>query len=281
MSAEKSQFLAVQLAKSFDIHRLPIMAIMSFYCDESGKFHDKKVVSFCGVSGIPDTIHRFEEKWQELLRRHELSYLKMSEALNSNLPLSAKIPSQTIAQRIEALKPFAACIGENFEHAIAMCVGVEAFSRTKEHVKNQIAGGKNPFYFSFLNVMLACIQRAGGNSVSLICDDDQETAKNCLYLYRKVKNLGREKEEFRPLASLSAITFADDAIFSPLQAADMVSGLFRLEGGSRLLNEKYDYLRLLEYMVEDRGPLRTNWGFIFQGERKMARIEMSWGSQIK
>jgi predicted DNA-binding protein YlxM (UPF0122 family) len=251
------------------------MAILSAFFDESGKFHDKKVISLSALCTTDETLTHFHDKWQELLSRCKLQYLKASEALKEDLSLSEVLPKQSVSERIEALKPFAACIGEKLESATTMAVNVDAFQRTKEHVKKQISGGDNPYYFSFLRVVLACTERANGANISLIFDDDQETAENCFKLYRRLKNL---EESWRD--RFCAITFADDRVFSALQAADMVSGLFRLEGENRFFNKPYKYLPLLEYMTQDRGPTRTAWGFMFVGDIAMAKIEMAWGKTL-
>jgi hypothetical protein len=247
------------------------MAVLSVFFDESGKCKDRRVISLSGLCATEDTLTRFHGKWRELLRRHNLPYLKASQAFRAHRHLSDVIPRQSIEDRIEALKPFAACIGENLEFALAIAVNVEAFKRTKEHVKKQISGGEDPFYCAFLRIVIAAINKANGAHLSLVCDDDHETAKNCLSIYRRIKNLD---EPWRD--KLSAITFADDKVFPALQAADMVSGLFRLEGGMRFLGEKYSYRPLIEYMVEDRGVMRTQWGNVFIGECKMAKIEIAW-----
>ena len=45
------------------------MAIIFAYFDESGKYHDKKVVTFCGVCASASKIQSFEDDWNSLLRK--------------------------------------------------------------------------------------------------------------------------------------------------------------------------------------------------------------------
>lgn len=254
------------------------MAVLSVFCDESGKFRDQTIISFSAVWVTLETLERFENKWRELLRRHELKPFKISDAVKSHRPYGI-IPSQSEAERIKALNPFAACIGENFEYGIEMAVNVEAFRRTNQDVKKRIAGGDDPFYFAFLRVLLAVMERVGGEKVAFVCDDDQETAANCLSLYRRLKNMNGSPE-LESLKDISAITFADDEVFLPLQASDVVAGLARMEAGRQFLGERYGYGPLFGYMIQDRGPMYTKWGFVFAGERNMARIEQAWGNSV-
>lgn len=45
----------------------------------------------------------------------------MKEALQADKPLSPVLPAQTLRERIEALKPFAACLVGTFEFGIVIC----------------------------------------------------------------------------------------------------------------------------------------------------------------
>ena len=274
MLARGCQYVDCLPAPFLKVRDYPVMGLISVFFDESGKFRDKRVVSLAGLFANEQTVGRFSSKWQELLRRHNLPYFKASQAWRAHRAMSDVIPKQSPGERLEALKPFAACIGENFEFALAVTVNVEAFQRTKDHIKKAISGGDDPFYFSFLKILMAALERSNGARLSLVCDDDQHTAFNCFKLYRRVKNSDNEAWRIK----LSAITFADDKSFPALQAADMVSGLFRREGARRFFGEPYDYFPLIAYMAEDRGPMMTQWGNAFVGELAMAKIDMAWKS---
>jgi hypothetical protein len=211
------------------------MAILSSYWDESGKFEDNNVISFCGLCLSPSKIERFEEEWRELLRRNGLPYLKTSDALREDRSLSDLVPAQSVSERIEVLKPFVSCLTEKFELGVAIAVNVEAFRRTKEHIKRQISGGEDPFYLAYLTAIAHFANyRQSSDPVALVFDDDEKTAKHCLTLYRKMKI---EDADFR--AALASITFADDRAYLPLQAADLLAGLVRLQSGFEFSDVPY------------------------------------------
>ena len=58
------------------------MAVIRLYCDESGKFPDHRVVSFCAAVSYAEEWTRLERLWQAKVKDSDLSYLKMAEALS-------------------------------------------------------------------------------------------------------------------------------------------------------------------------------------------------------
>ena len=248
------------------------MAIITSYWDESGKFQDQQVISFCGLCLSPAKLEKFEDGWRELLRRNELPWLKASDALKAHRELSPVIPVQTVGERIEVLKPFVACLTETFELGVAIAVNVKAFRRTPEHVKKQIAGGEDPFYFAFLTAMVHFVNYPRTEErIAVVFDDDEKTAQNCLSLYRRMKIL-----DVCYRAAFASITFADDQAYMPLQADDLLSYLVRIQCDFEFSGTPNEYQSLFDYLAEDRGPRFIKWKVAFVGEQKMARIELGW-----
>src|SRR5882762_5798103 len=89
------------------LERHPLMAIVKFFCDESGKHQDHPVVTFCGVAASQPRLQQFDDAWNTLLRQSGLLDLHMKRASGYTIKLSEKITAQTVDERIEALKPFA------------------------------------------------------------------------------------------------------------------------------------------------------------------------------
>jgi hypothetical protein len=277
MPAAKNEYSSAEFFEFLDPRREHLMAILTSYWDESGKFEDQKVVSFCGVCLSRSKIESFEEDWSELLRRNGLSYLKVSDALKADRKLSAIIPAQTVGERIEALKPFVSCLAERFELGVAIAVNVEAFKRTKEHIKKKIAGGEDPFYFAFLTAIAHFVNyRQEDDRIAVVFDDDEKTASRCLALYRRMKIIDADYR-----AALASITFADDQAYKPLQAADLLAGLVRLQCDFQFSDRSYDYQSLFEHLAEDRGPRFIQWRIAFVGEQKMAKIELGWKREMR
>ena len=84
-----------------------------------------------------------------------------------------------------------------------------------------------------------------GDKLTLICDDDEETATNFFRLYRVIKNRWPPAKQ-----TLAAISFADDKVLFGLQASDCVAALIRMEAGRALLGAKYRYRQLYKALIK-------------------------------
>jgi hypothetical protein len=80
------------------------MTVNAFF-DESGKFKDHAVVSFCGVASAPAQFQAFSVDWGRCLLENGLQVLTAKDALNARMPLSDKNPAWGTANRIQALLP--------------------------------------------------------------------------------------------------------------------------------------------------------------------------------
>ncbi len=221
------------------------MAIFQCYFDESGKFKDHEVISFCGLCSPISRVQQFEEEWKRLLRSCELESLTMKRALRRTRRLSPYIDKQSAEERSETLKPFALCIRKHFEIGVAIAVDVQAYERLSAIAKRKVGGSDDPFYFAFFCGIMAPTKRIREeDKISIICDDDEETALPCYKAYRRAKKV-------EPILRnrLVALTFANDDDFVPLQAADMFSSLVRLEARKQFKCEYYEYVSLFHALT--------------------------------
>ena len=234
----------------------PLMAIFQCYFDESGKFKDHQVISFCGLCATASKVQEFEEEWKRLLRSCEIASLSMKRALRRTRKLSPCIDVQSAAERTQALKPFAACIRKYFEIGVAIAIDVEAYSQLSALAKKKIGGSDDPFYLAFSCAVMAPSKRTlKEDRISIICDDDQQTALNCYKAYRQVKRKQADLD-----TKLVALTFANDEAFVPLQAADMFASLVRLEARRRFKQEYYEYVSLFQELTHESGvPSEIKW----------------------
>ncbi len=228
------------------------MAVFQAFLDESGKFKDHKVVSFCGLAAEVGRMRQFSDEWERLLRRYELPSLTMKRALRINVKLSPQIKAQSPQERIEALKPFADCIREYAEVGIAIAIDVDAYSALSVEAKKRLGGSDDPHYLAFMQGVLGVIKYIpDGDKISIVCDDDESTALNCYKLYRRMCRIEQSARE-----SLVALTFANDDVFVPLQAADFISSLVRYEAHRRFNGKRYDFLPLLRHLT---APPSMKW----------------------
>lgn len=247
MAARKSQTTSVLGLLDFFHPSEPLMAIFQAFFDESGKFKDKQVISFCGLCSPPARINKFEDEWKTLLRHYGLTSLTMKRALRRKIKFSHDVAAHSVEERNAVLKRFAACIREHFELGVAVTVDVKAYSDWGSNPKRLLVGSDNPHYFSFIIGLIASVQHVEvqkDNRLSFICDDDEETAINCYKLYRKAKATVPQIRR-----TLAAISFAEDEDFVPLQAADLVSSVYRMEAQRRFHRLYYEYMPLFNALT--------------------------------
>jgi hypothetical protein len=261
--------------------REPIVMLVNSFFDESGKFNDHRVVSFCGVCLTPHALKMFDEKWESLLRVSELPFLTMKRALEAHRQLSAVIPKQEPKERIEALKPFADCIRDHIEMGVAIAIDVEGFSQLSEKAKKKLGHTKDPHYISFLQAIVAVVSTHAheDDRVNLICDDEEATALPCYHFYRRVKKIEPEARK-----KMVALSFADDQQFPGLQASDMLSSLVRLEACRRFFRWHYDYHDLFSYLTSEKQGVR--WAGAIYTKSKLKDLERylesdNWRKSLK
>lgn len=104
------------------------------------------------------------------------------------------------------------------------------------------------------------------DKLSLICDDDEGTALNCYRLYRRIKKV---LPDLRP--KLVSLAFADDEVFVPLQAADFLSSLARLDALRKFHRQYYEYLPLFNELTHQSSPGGIKWVIGSFDEEKLKR----------
>jgi len=248
--------------------REPLMAAIYAHFDESGKFKDQAVVSFCGVIGNLSQVVSFDKEWRSFLHRQRLQHLTMKDALKFNTPLSKSKPALGVEKRSSVLRSFADIITAHFEIGLGAAVDVRAHQAPSNKKARRILG-EDPHYTAFLRVLLELLEFADeDDKISLVCDDEQTTALPCYEYYRRVKSTW-------PTATkkLVNICFADDKAVTSLQAADMLSSLVRLEAKRRFNGSAYDFQSVFDALVTPRpGKQRMESTIGFWGTNELARL---------
>jgi hypothetical protein len=211
------------------------MAILTAYFDESGKFNDQAIISFCGLGAGADGWEKFHYAWMRLLRRYGLRRFKLSQLLRYRMALSSALPiAQSAAERTNVVKEFLGAIMDNLEIAIGSTLDVAAFKGLTGEQQKYLGDPHHLVFHTVLGQLLKHVESQEGDRFALICDDEERYSVECYKLYTRLKRTD-------PLAKdrLVSISFADDQHFPQLQAADLLAGLSRLEAAKRFLGEQY------------------------------------------
>jgi hypothetical protein len=103
---------------------------------------------------------------------------KASRLKEANGP---KMPRhQPIEERIDALIPFADCINEHFDVGLLQALDVKGFNKLTDEAKKGLGSPDDPYYLAFARGLLEIAGYVQGeDKISLICDDDIQTAWDC------------------------------------------------------------------------------------------------------
>lgn len=245
------------------------MAIMHCYCDESGKKGDHPVVTFTGLCLSQLKLRAFDDEWNVLLRHYEIDSLHMARASRLSEKHGPKMKrGQTADERTDALLPFADCINKHFEIGLIQAMDVAGFNSLSTNARRKIGSPDDPYYIAFMRGGLEMIKYAHAeDKVSIICDDDRETAWDC---YRHYRGICSARPDFRE--KVVSLTFADDRYFPALQAADMLAFLARLEAKRMFYKDRYSFKRLFDYVKTEKGVGHAKWRFCFLNEEELKSL---------
>lgn len=245
------------------------MGILHSFFDESGKFQDHQIAAFCGFGASDSQLVEFGKQWNNQLRRCGMDALHWVKARRSGKALGDNIGPQNIVERINDLKPFADCVNDYLGVGIACVFEVTGYTSFAKESKDLLGGSDNPFYVQFLRtVMLLAEFARPEESITMMCDEDEETSWNCYRLYRRIKEIDPKTGR-----RLAAISFADDLYFPALQAADMLSFLCREQAKLQWYREPYDYGDFFRYLTDRRGSSTLEWRVAFKNKDELHNLE--------
>jgi hypothetical protein len=162
------------------------MAVLQVYLDESGKQSDHPLVALCCVCAPPAKIDKFGNDWNVLLQRYAIAEFHMKRASRYSRAWG-NVPKQTLDKRIEALKPFADCIGENLELGLIEAWDVKGFKAIPADARAKIGNVQDPYYLAFVRALLELVDydylvrdRDVGKIRWFKMFADEQNTKNCL-----------------------------------------------------------------------------------------------------
>ncbi len=244
------------------------MAILHFFCDESGKYKKDPVVSISGVGASRERGDAFNAEWQMLLRAYGLSELSMRHAMRINTNVGTKLNSgQTNDQRQGVLFPFADCIHKHLEIGLMQGWSVVGYTKLPVEVKNILGGANDPYQLAFVRGLMEIARYAYKDHINVICDDNLPTAWDTYVHYREALKASEINERF------VGISFAKSFHYSPLQAADMVAFLARKAAREKFYETPNDCKLLTDYLfVDQKLPNLMQWNTGFFGEQEMVNL---------
>lgn len=143
---------------------------------------------------------------------------------------------------------------------------MKGFQALTKHARAGLGNTNDPFYVAFARGAAAVAEfMHPADKVSIICDDDEETAWDCYEHFRRLRKLPAVRQK------MISISFVDDDYFPALQAADMVVYLVRLHAKNLFYGNRYEYRELLDYVCKQR-PNGMLWKITFADEKRLLAL---------
>lgn len=195
------------------------MAIFHAAFDESGKA-DREHVVFAGLIATPGPWDKFNTKWIELLKPFGLRYWRSSDA--AQLAGQFKQFRDRRKDLEQLTLDLAGVICEFVEGGSAHTITMDMYKRLPEKQRKEL---KDPFYAAFHTGLVGLAtgpHMTATDTLTLVYDDAEEYAKECLAAYRRLKQLRPDIGE-----RIVGLCFHDDKHYPPLQGADMFAFVYR------------------------------------------------------
>lgn len=214
-----SEVLCVLKGLSSDQHG---KGLLHTCLDETGKWKDKQL-SFAGWISDSPRWHVFQQEWDDLLVDYPgITTIHMSTLMRRGNDQQYQNHVFTVKRSRERLVNRAVDIINKHTLAMVACgVDCEAYGRVmSQSARKKI--GRDAHVFVFRRVMKHIVdalqELKWPYPTALILDDNREYGKECYSHY----SLAREHEpSWRQ--SFGSIAFADDEVYPPLQAADILA----------------------------------------------------------
>lgn len=242
------------------------MAFLETYLDESGTHEQSPIVTVAGLLGTTTDWKGFSEEWSAVLRRAGLSRFHMKEfeeGYGESGALSAEERTDVKIALIDTIN--------RTPSIIQVC------SLVRGTIENRSSGPMagiltRAYEFCCGDVMSALLQTAAvtfpgaEEKIAFVCDRQRESGPAVM---RQFEAMRSDPAYLGPRERMGSITFADSAIYPPLQAADLVAGEVRKDGINRQspgkkIPERRSLTRLksgarISFHHADRRHLERGW----------------------
>jgi hypothetical protein len=238
------------------------MAFFHAYGDESGKMSgNADRTSFCGYVGHISQWERFSAGWNNVRIRYQVPPIHMARIARPDSKddewKSVKDKWGTAWAAIS--KRMLGELGEMVRESGIVCVGAvvdsQHFRLLAEKYPLFKKAHRDPVHMAFHTFIMRAIDKTEiidkTSRIGIVIDNDKEFAMACYKQLESLKSLAEHDQKFaRVKERVHAITFANDASYPGVQAADMIAYEARRIMVERITNpdatsELYDDLTFL------------------------------------
>ena len=187
------------------------------YFDESGKFQNTDFVCIAGYVSDDPGWESFTKLWGEMLRRHGVSAVHMKDLVA--LQGEYKDLGWTHTEKDKLIDEAISLIKAKALAGFGVAVNTKYWRSMSPEARKRIGDPHMLCFQRIIKLVIKNLTKAGITyPIAAIFDDSEEYGVRC---YRMMSQLRREVPEVKE--RIGSISFADDQIYYPLQAADMIA----------------------------------------------------------
>ncbi len=198
------------------------MAVFQVYCDESGHLADTECVSFGACIFAQDEIATFVQKWNGLCANAGVRYITMKEAMS--FAGEFKGWRDRAGERDSLLEAACDLFQDRCVFHTNSTMGSKEFKALSEDRKKKLRNLPYAGFEALVKGISDTAKKNPANRFHLIYDLSEAYSTECLKMFNRLRMMHGVYRQF-----FTALTFADDCDFPPLQVADMLAYVHRLE----------------------------------------------------
>lgn len=203
------------------------MAVFRICMDESGKFDNQncEFISMCGYVAHTSEWERIQLEWSNCVFRWQIPPIHMAKIMHPEDDREWKKVKEDWGtawedKRDDMLAEFAELMRRSNAACVGAVVDAKHFRSLPESPMTK--SYDTPLKYAFHSVVMRGMEKINVvdrfSPISLVIDDDRDTAHNCHFLLNALK-IGFPQVRER----ISGICFVNDRYYPGVQAADMIS----------------------------------------------------------
>lgn len=226
--------------------RRKMRAFVHVFTDDSDSFGKEGFMCLAGCIASDENWNRFHDEWSDMLGKHKMPRMHTADFLSGHGNYGQL--ELNYDERVSVLQEFMPIIRRHVQCVVLVGVNATEYRDVFKAHKKRLS----PSHFLFLRLLKFCHDQMDewgySEPISFVFDDDHKISPK---LYASWSFLKRRKRAARN--KMAGITFADDGLMAPLQAADVIAcGLVRAHRDSEVMWDlKHDFSPLF---IEPKGP---------------------------
>lgn len=192
--------------------------MLQAFFDDADSFKDSGSLCLAGYVSDQQSWTAFSNDWSTLLNKHQIGYLHISDFLSGQSPYrTVKLINDG---RINTVSEFAQVIRAHALFGISVNVDTKAYKELTARERKKLSVERFCFYRLLRKIIARIAQCNPHEHLSIVFNDSTEYSTRFCSALRDLKIRKRAVRD-----AVASISFANDAMVLPLQAAELLASI--------------------------------------------------------